>query len=286
MTLFQLFIGFLLLISWVGRPWLYKPIAENFPARQSVTFTSFWLIAGLILTWPLLGDLLVVRGQNVLYSPYILISVYKGISIFYLITLQQVVNKRSMSSSVFFSFIALALGSLVNNLFFHENLGIIKVLCICGFGILGILFLRKGDAKRLSGNDFACFIIATIIMASFTVSDHIAIPEVGWYAHLLVSSVFMCFMCFMYRDARAAFRIAFKDKRTICAGVFYCVSEFLVIYASVNILPVSIVAVFLRLSVPVVMVISAVKYKEQNIKNQLVFGISAILLALPILLIK
>ena len=77
-----------------------------------------------------------------------------------------------------------------------------------------------------------------------------------------------------------------KDKRVIYAGVFYTVSEFLVIYASINILPVSIVAVFLRLSVPVVMIISAIKYKEQNVKNQLVFGISAILLALPIILIK
>lgn len=286
MTLFQLFIGFLLLISWVGRPWLYKPIAENFPARQSVTFTSFWLIIGLILTWPLLGNQLILNGKNTLYSPYILISIYKGIGIFYLITLQQIVNKKSMSSSVFLSFIALALGSLVNNLFFHENLGKIKVLCICGFGVLGVLFLRKGDAKRLSKNDVISFMIATIIMASFTISDHVAIPEVGWYAHLFVSSIVMFLMCFMDREARAAFRIAAKDKRMVYAGIFYCVSEFLVIYVSINILPVSIVAVFLRLSVPVIMVISAIKYKEQNIKNQLIFGITAILLALPVLLLK
>lgn len=160
------------------------------------------------------------------------------------------------------------------------------MLCICGFGGLGILFLQKGDAQRLSHKDVIFFFAATIIMASFTVSDHVTIPEVGWYAHLLVSSVVMCLMCFAYRDSRTAFKIAAKNKKMIYAGIFYCVSEFLVIYASINILPVSIVAVFLRLSVPVVMVISAIKYKEQNIKNQLLFGISAILLALPILLIK
>ena len=78
----------------------------------------------------------------------------------------------------------------------------------------------------------------------------------------------------------------FTDKNIIYAGIFYAVTEFLVIYASINILPVSIVAVFLRLSVPVVMVYSAIRYKEQSLKNQLSFAIVAILLALPIILIK
>lgn len=286
MTLFQLFIGFLLLLSWVGRPLLYKPIAEYFPAKQSVTFTSFWLILGLILTYPILGHLLEFNNQNALFSPYILISVYKGVSLFYFVTLQQVINKKSMSSSVFLSFIAMALGSLINNLFFHENLGIIKVLCICGFGVLGILFLQKGDAKRLSHKDVMFFFIATVIMASFAISDHVAIPKVGWYAHLLISSVAMFLICLLYPVSRKAFRLVLNDRRVVYAGVFYTVSEFLVIYASINILPVSVVAVFLRLSVPVVMVISAIKYKEQDIKNQLGFGIIAILLALPIILIK
>ncbi|MBE6443697.1 MAG: hypothetical protein E7020_03400 [Alphaproteobacteria bacterium] len=284
MTLFQLFIGFLLLISWVIRPLLYKPIAEYFPAKQSATFTSFWLVFSLILTYPILGHFLQFNGNNALFSPYILISVYKGVALFYFVTLQQIINKKSLSSSVFLSFIAMALGSLVNNLFFAENLGITKVFCICGFGILGILFLYKGDAKRLSHKDIFFFFIATIIMASFSISDHIAIPKVGWYAHLLVSSIIMCLSCFLYKISRLAFKMVFKDKRTILAGVFYAVTEFLVIYASINILPVSIVALFLRLSVPIVMIISALRYKEQNLKNQLIFGILAILLALPIIL--
>ena len=130
------------------------------------------------------------------------------------------------------------------------------------------------------------FFIATVIMASFAISDHVAIPKVGWYAHLLVSSVAMFLICLLYPVSRKAFRLVLNDRRVVYAGVFYTVSEFLVIYASINILPVSVVAVFLRLSVPVVMVISAIKYKEQNIKNQLGFGIIAILLALPIILIK
>lgn len=286
MTIFQIVIGFLLLLSWVARPLLYKPIAEYFPAKQSVTFTAFWLVLVLAITYPVLGHLLEFKGRNVLHSPYVLISVYKGISLFYFVTLQQIINKKSMSSSVFLSFIAMAVGSLINNLFFHENLGLIKVLCICGFGILGLLFLKKGDAKRLSHKDIIFFFMATIIMASFSVADHVAIPKIGWYAHLLISSVAMCLFCLAYRISRVAFKIVFKDRRIVYAGLFYTISEFLAIYASINILPVSVVAVFLRLSVPVVMVISAIKYREQNLKNQLLFGVTAILLALPIMLLK
>ena len=200
--------------------------------------------------------------------------------------MQQSINKSSTSSSVFFGFIALALGALVNNLFFQENLGFIRVSCIVGLGVLGLLFLTKGDAKRLSRRNLLYFMIITLITASYTVSDHLAIPQVGWYAHLLVSSVAMFIISTIHVGSIEHFKTIFRDKTIISAGVFYTLSEFFVVYVSFNILPVSIVAVFLRLSVPVIMIISAIKYKEQSIKNQFIFGLTAIMLVLPIILIK
>ena len=284
MSLYQIAIGFLLLASWVARPFLYKPAAKYFKPEISSLFTSCWLLVGLVVTIPFLGHLLEFKGQNVLFSPYILISIYKGVTLFYLISMQQAINKNSTSSSVFLGFIALALGALVNNLFFHENLGLVKVVCIVCFGVLGFLFLQKGDAKRLSRKDLYYFIIVAVIMASYTVADHLAIPKVGWYAHLLVSSVAMFLTSIIYKSSKDSLKVIFTNKTIIIAGIFYTLSEFFVIYASFNILPVSIVAVFLRLSTPIIMVISAVKYKEQDIKNQLGFGLAAIILALPIIL--
>ena len=286
MTLFQLFIGFLLLLSWAGRPILYRPAAKYFPPSMSSAFTSTWLLTALLLTFPLLGHLLTDDWRGIIFSPFILISVYKGATLFYLIELQQIVNKESTSSSVFLSFIALALGALANNLFFGEGLGMLKVLCIFGFGILGAVFLIKGDAKRLSKKATAAFFAVTLIMASYTVSDHLAIPQVGWYTHLLVSSVVMFAVSLFHGISKQDFKNMFFDKKIAFAGAFYAASEFLVIYASINVLPVSIVAVFLRLSVPVVMIYSAIRYHEQSLKNQLSFALIAILLALPIILIK
>ena len=78
----------------------------------------------------------------------------------------------------------------------------------------------------------------------------------------------------------------FKNKTMASAGLIYVVSEFLIIFASINILPVSFVTVFFRLAAPIVMIISAYKYKEQTVRNQLIFGGIAFLLALPLIFFK
>ena len=286
MTSIQIVTGILLLLCWAGRPILYKPVAQIFPPQMSSSFTSTWLIVGLLLTFPLLGNLFYDNWSNIVSAPVTLLSIYKGASLFYLVKLQQIINKESTSSSVFLSFIAMALGSVVNNLFFGEGLNTIKIVCIIGFGILGVIFFLKGDAKRLSNKSKIAFGIVTLIMASYTISDHLAIPQIGWYPHLLISSAVMFLVSFLYGISKQDFKNMFKNKYIVYAGIFYTVSEFFVIYASINILPVSLVAVFLRLSVPVVMIYSAIRYKEQSLKNQLTFALIAILLALPIILIK
>ncbi len=286
MTLFQIAVAIILLLSWAVRPILYRPVIKSFPPKMSPAFTSVWLVVTLIATFPLLGHLLYNNLQLTLFSPFIFISIYKGATLFYLIEFQQIVNKESTSSSVFLSFIALALGTFANNIFFNEGLGAIKVLCILGFGVLGIVFFIKGDANRLSQLAKFSFAIVTIIMASYTISDHLAIPKVGWYPHLLISSAVMFVVSLAHGISKQDFKNMFLCRPIIYAGIFYAASEFLVIYASINILPVSIVALFLRLSVPIVMIYSAIRYHEQSLKNQLIFGICAVLLAVPIILIK
>ena len=78
----------------------------------------------------------------------------------------------------------------------------------------------------------------------------------------------------------------FKKRELAVAGSFNAIAEFFVIFASINLLPVSFVSLFNRLSVPIVMLISAYYFKEQTIRNQLIFGILALLLALPLILIR
>ena len=134
--------------------------------------------------------------------------------------------------------------------------------------------------------DKIAFVLAVMFGASFSVEDHLAIPQVGWYAHLLFSSLFMFLACFLSKVTFNDIKTVFKNKTIVAAGVLYTVSEFLIIYASINILPVSFVSMFMRMSTPIVMIISAVRFREQSIKNQLVFGLVSLALALPLILFK
>lgn len=283
MTLFQMLIGLLILLTMVARPFLYKPCVKYFPAELSATYTSVWLLVGLAISWPFLGHLFTDNFTKITTSPYIWLSILKGILLWAMIKFQQVVNKESTSSSVFFGFVAMALGSLVNNLFFKEGLALFQIICIYALGVLGIIFILRGDAGRLSLTGKIDFILIILIGATFSVFDHLAIPQVGWYAHIFFSSVFMYLACVVKGISKQDYRNIFCNYQVVIAGIVYSVSEFLIIYASVNLMPVSFVAVFMRMAAPIVMLISAVMYREQSIKNQLTFGGLALLFVLPLI---
>jgi len=187
---------------------------------------------------------------------------------------------------VFLNFIALGLAVLANNLFFNEGLGLIKVCAISGFGILGFVFLRLGDAKRLSKKQKLAFVFTAVMVASYTVSDHLALPKLGWYPYLLFTSLFLFITSLLNGITKKDFKNIFKNKTLAYAGILYTVCEFFLMYASLNILPVTVASLFLRLSIPLVMIYSSLRYHEQSLKNQLTFATIAFLLALPIILIK
>lgn len=283
MTLNQIIIGLLIFLLMVIRPFLYKPCIEFFPSKLSVTLTSVWLLVGLIISWPFFGYLLTENITTVCSSPYIILSISKGILMVFMIKVQQIINKKSTSSSVFFGFIAMALGSLVNNLFFNEGLKTFQLLCICALGALGLFFILKGDAKRLSLRGKINFISIVILGATFNVFDHITISKVGWYPHLFFSSLSMFFVCLYYGISKQDYINIFRNKNIALAGIIYTISEFLIIYSSINLLPVSFIAVFMRMAAPVVMLLSSILYHEQSIKNQLIFGMLAMIFIIPLI---
>ncbi len=286
MTSLQLCFGFLIFLLMIIKPIAYKPCIQYFPSKLSANFTSVWLLIGIVFSWPFFGHLFTDNWQQICSSPYTLFSILKGILLYAMIVYQQEVNKNSTSSSVFFGFIATALGSLIINIFFKEGLSILQIACICSLGLLGGIFYAYGDAKRLSSQGKKEFLFIIILSAIFMICDHLAISQIGWFSHLLFSYIFMFFVCLYYGISRQDYRFIFKSKTVAWAGIIYACSEFLVIYASVNILPVSLVSVFMRIAAPVVMIISAIKYHELSWKNQLLFGGLALIFVLPLILIK
>ena len=286
MTTTQIAIGLLITLCGIIKPILYRPCAQYFPARISAVFTSIWLAIFTVAIFPFFGHLLIDKLSEIFTSVFFVVSILRGIFLWAAIKYQQVVNKESTSSSTFYTFISLSIASLLNNLFFNEGLSINQILCICGFGILGGIFFIIGDAKRLTTPAKTAFIIAMFCTAFSSVSDHLVNSSLGWYPQLFISSITLLILSLLSGVSQQDLKNIFLNKTNVIAGIFYAFMDFLLVFTSVNIMPVSFVSVFHRSSVPIVMLISAFIYREQNWKNQLIFGISAFTLALILMFSK
>lgn len=284
MSFLQISIGLIITFFMTLRPFVYKPVALKFPISVSAQFTSFWLVLGLVITCPIYGYLFADNMHKIVSSPFVFLSIIKGFFLTWMINAQQMVNKESTSSSVFSGFIALAVGSLINNIFFNEGLKIFQILCIAALGFLGVLFYFFGDSKNLSVHGKNAFMVTIFLTSSYCVIDHLTIPEIGWYPHLFISSLAFLLSSVWKNFSWQNFKIIFSTRIIIIAGIIYTVSEFLIIYSLTNILPVSFANLFMRISIPVIMVISALKYKEQSWQKQLAFGSCAIILSMPLFL--
>lgn len=282
MTLFMLLIGCVITLLMLARPFLYKPIAVYFPAELSSAFTSVWVMFGVLVTLPFFYDSL---NPHILAAHPIALAVTagKGIILWLMIKYQQVLNKVSTSSSVFYAFIAMAFGTLLMNLFFGENLSAIHLSVIVALGVLGFVFMFKGDLKRLSKTDKFIFTLLVCLMTYAIVSDHISINAFGWYPHLVISTLVMLICSIIYGISKTDLKNILTNPKVIVAGFVYTFGEFVVTFANVNIMPVSFVSLFNRLSAPLAMIISAKIYHEQTVKNQALFGLLAFALSLIII---
>ena len=144
MSALQISIGLLIFLTMVIKPIIYKPCVQYFRPEFSATFTSLWLLLGLAISWPLLGHLLTDNWQKICFSPYLLFSILKGVLLYAMVKYQQEVNKYSTSSSVFFGFIATALGSLIINIFFKEGLSLLQMSCISALACWEEYFTHTG----------------------------------------------------------------------------------------------------------------------------------------------
>ena len=281
MTIFQIFVGVSILVLSFFRPLLYKPVAEKYSSRFSPFFISIWMVIGIILMYPFVQSGVKSLVEEVKNNPYSLLAgCLKGGAVWGAVWSSQFINRKSMSSSVFFPFISLSLAAVVLNLFFDENLKFIHLVSIVLLG-----FCAFGDAKRMNFDEKRMFVIAVLFAGGCSVLDHVGIRGLGWYWYLAVSNIVMFGLAIFRGLKEWNIKDVFLEKQVAMAGMFTICYEVLLIASMIAVLPVSFVSFFMRLSAPVVMVFSAIKFKEQTVKNQLIFGGLAILLALPMIFV-
>jgi drug/metabolite transporter (DMT)-like permease len=147
------------------------------------------------------------------------------------------------------------------------------------------VFFLRGPASELSKFGKKAFVLLTLIIILNMFVDGVGVKGLNWYMYSIISSGFSLLIAFIILlfEKKYVYLKELNSPILIAIGLVFAFGEFVILYSMQNYLPVSIAFLFLRLSAPIVMFVSAYIYKERTPKEQLLFGGLAVLFALPIL---
>lgn len=286
MTLVSFLAGILITISIVLRAFTVKIGTKNFSSKQTTFANVAYLIIFLFLTIPFMTDLLLPLKQlNIKHGIALIACVIKGILLYLSLKFFADIAKESNSSSVFAGFISLGIGAMINSFVLSDNLTYPQLFSCIALSILGVIFFIKGPACDLSRHTKKIFILLTIVIAINMVTDKIGISGLNWYIYCIISSTigFLISAFFLLKEKQYNYFKQLKHPTLMAIGLVFTIGEFIILYSMQTFIPVSMAFLFMRIATPIIMILSAYIYKERTPKEQLLFGILALLLALPIL---
>ncbi len=284
MDAFALTFGLIITIGTITRNWIGKECADKYHHR---TVTGALVISAIITAisiYVIKPSMLnsVLQKDNPEYLA-IGISFFKGFLLYNAIQQMQIMKKQSLSSAVFMPVVAMGFGSLANS-FLGEQLTLIQYYALVGLAFISLIFMYLGHFRELNREGHIAFILSIIIGVSMMASDQYSIPRTNWFSHIFFTS--LCFLlCFLFnRNLKKDIKIIFGSKLLLIGAVVWAIREYTIIYAMIEIMPVSIAVFFINLSIPFMMLLSAIKYKEASWKEQISFGILMTIFAVMIVL--
>ncbi|MFC1659259.1 hypothetical protein ACFL0U_01690 [Pseudomonadota bacterium] len=284
MTTLQILASLGIILFFTLRPFAYRPAAKAFTTKTSAAFTSIWMLIGIIVTLPFFGHMLFYEGGTYLNSQFIIYSLLKGWVLWVGIRLSQVINAESVSSSVFSGPIVIGLAVILNVMFFGEILTAIQFISIFLIGLTSLLFFTFGHAKFLSTRAKKYFLISILLGIYCVISDQIVISNTNWYVHTFFVTVSLSLISVFSKLSIEEWKDCFLQKSSIFAGFVFVTGEFYLMSVMVRVIPVSIAALSIRLSIPFIMILSSLFYNEQKWQTQAVFAVLLLLSTVPIIL--
>jgi hypothetical protein len=255
-----------------------KPCADHFKSKENTYFISTWILlsgtVAIVSSWE--------GAKPFLYSPLLIFSVLKGFIVWNSTKISTEILKENVSSISFQHFISLGVSALILNAFFGETLSIIAQLSILFMGILGLLFFIVGPGSKLSKEGLKRLTKLIFLVMSLIIIDHIVIKNTHWALHLFIYAVSFFTISLISSHSLKNWEKIFIQKETLIAGSVIAFAEILFMF-SMSLMPISLAVFFARLTIPLIMVYSSIKYKEDKWSHELFFGALAIIFALPII---
>lgn len=258
-----------------------KVCSTRLDHRATPIYISFWTIVVLVGVMPLYGHLWAEGFAKMQAHPLVFIfSIIKGACLYWLFVISQELTQESLSSRHYVTPMSVGLIAL-SNFFLGEHLSIGQSISAAGLCLLSVGFFFKGHLSDLSvmgKRSYAKLVALAVFMASL---DHVLTRDSNWYTLMWVSNVtLLIFALGLNARKPDVLRAAFLNRYAIFAGLFYAATDVVKFYQQVSINPVSVVIMVQSMTKPVILVLSALIWKERTVREQLIWGLAAFLLVM------
>lgn len=277
----QLFLVLLFVLT-VASLVTLKLCASRLDHRTAPVFISVWILAGLAAVFPVFGHLLGESLPVISAKPWLLgVLFLKGAGLYLLLVASQDLMKISLSSRHYVTPLSLGLVAICNS-FLGEDLSPVQWFSALGLCALAIAFLVQGHAADLDRRGrliYAKLVALTVVLAGL---DQLGISELNWYTVLLFSNLAQLGIGLAVGlKHRHLLRQSLLHPAALLAGTIYAATELVKFYQQVTINPVTAVLVTQAMTKPVILLLSAIVWKERTIEEQFIWGALAFAVVLP-----
>lgn len=274
----------LMLINKLSMKWA----SDVLDARTAPIFTPAWILLGLAVTFPLFKDVAMVGYEKMQLSTLgLVMAIVKGFGFYAFLIYKQRLSTLSLSSTLYGGPIAVALAAIGAS-FLGEDLNIYQWMAIMALGLSGVAFMLKGHIRDVQDpKAFTYFFINIMLAAFLIVVDHTGVLHSNWYAFLAVSNgVTLILALILNVRSLQNIKSAFFARPAIIAGFIFVTFELVKFYQIVTITPATVMGAVALAGGPIVMVLSALIWKERTVKEQLLWGLWAVLMLIPLIFLK
>ena len=278
-TLFLIALFFLT----IGHLVTLKVCSVTLNHKTAPIFLSSWTLIGMLVMWPTHGYLFHQGLQKLSVAPHLfLLIVLKGIALYFLFVISQGLMQVSLSSRHYVTPLSVGLIAIINS-FLGETLTPGQWMAALGLCLLSAVFFFKGhlaDIGKSGRIAYGQLVALAVVLAAF---DHVLTRDANWFTLLFISNITLLITSLvLHGKDRNLLHAAAFSKSAILAGIFYAATELTKFYQQVTINPVSVVITVQAMTKPLILVLSALIWKERTVKEQLLWGILAFIVILPL----
>lgn len=253
--------------------------------RTAPLFIGGWTLLGLVAVIPVFGHLWAPGWAAFTAQPWLLLlAAAKAVLLYFMFIISQKLMKVSLSSRHYVTPLSVGLIAVINS-FFGEVLTLPQWFSALGLCALAAGFFFKGHMADMDRAARVAYFQLVGIAVVLSVIDQVVLRETNWFALQVVMNIVLLAIALALTGRNMpVLKAAFASRAAALAGITYAATELVKFYQMVDINPVSVIVVVQSLTKPVILMLSALIWRERTLREQMVWGVLALLVALPLFL--